>query len=147
MIKKNEENPEEREIVDRNRDGIDDEIEPPIPDVKTGSDKLADRMRQNTNTDPSLSAGDVDARWEDSDSTGDESIAGSQPTPGQSDVDEMGKGMGVQYQDNEPLKLGDKERERDKERWELDPASSEDYQNRRREQASKKPPEDKKKER
>lgn len=146
MTEKDRKSPEEREIVDENRDGIDDNIEPPIPDVTTGSEKLADRMRENTNTDPSLSAGDVDAKWEDADSTGDEAIAGSQPTPGQSDVDEMGKGMGVQYQDNEPLKLGDKERARDKERWELDPASSEGYQNRRRELASDKPSDEKKEE-
>lgn len=144
MNDKNERQPEEREITDRNRDGIDDEIEPPVPDVAAGSEKLADRMRENTNTDPSLSAGDVDARWEDADSTGDEAIAGSAPTPGQSDVDAMGKGMGVQYQDNEPLKLGDKERKRDDERWELDPASSEGYQERRRELASDEPPEKKK---
>lgn len=147
MNERNGNDPEEREIIDRNRDGIDDEIEPPIPDVTSGSEKLADRLRQNTNTDPSLSAGDVDAKWEDADSTGDEAIAGSQPTPGQSDVDAMGKGMGVQYQDNEPLKLGDKERERDKDRWELDPASSEEYQQRRRELASDRPADEKKNER
>ena len=137
--------PEPKEPIDRNRDGIDDEIAPPVPDVAAGSEKLADRMRENTNTDPSLSAGDVDARWEDADSTGDEAIAGSAPTPGQSDVDAMGKGMGVQYQDNEPLKLGDKERKRDEDRWELDPASSEGYQKRRRELASDEPPEKEKK--
>jgi len=30
--------------------------------------------------------------------------------------------------ENEPLKLGEKEEQRDSQRWELDPASSEDYQ-------------------
>ena len=35
--------------------------------------------------------------------------------------------MGVTYNDNEELKVGEKERSRDKNRWELDPASSEDY--------------------
>ncbi|MDX1584969.1 MAG: DUF6335 family protein, partial [Thermoanaerobaculia bacterium] len=97
MTEKNEKQTDEREIIDRNRDGIDDEIEPPVPNVEAGSEKLADRMRENTSTDPSLSAGDVDARWEDAKSSGDESIAGSAPTPGQSDVDSMGKGMGVEY--------------------------------------------------
>ncbi len=147
MNDKNKGTPEEREILDENRDGIDDNIEPPIPDVSSGSEKLADRMRENNSTDPTLSAGDVDARWEAADSTGDEAIAGSHATPGRSDVDEMGKGMGVQYQDNEPLKLGDKERARDKERWELDPASSEGYQNRSRELASDRPSDEKKEER
>jgi hypothetical protein len=33
----------------------------------------------------------------------------------------------VTYQDGEPLRVGQKEEERDEHRWELDPASSEDY--------------------
>jgi hypothetical protein len=36
----------------------------------------------------------------------------------------------VEYQDNEELKASDKISKRDKHRWELDPASSEDYQDR-----------------
>ncbi len=42
----------------------------------------------------------------------------------------IGAAMGVTYQDSEELKAGEKERSRDKHRWELDPASSEDYQDR-----------------
>ena len=38
--------------------------------------------------------------------------------------------MGITYADDEPLKVGEKERSRDKKRWELDPASSDDYQDR-----------------
>jgi hypothetical protein len=53
-------------------------------------------------------------------------------TPGQSQVDDIGAAMGVTYQDNEELKFGEKERSRDKQRWELDPASSDDYQERLR---------------
>jgi hypothetical protein len=52
---------------------------------------------------------------------------GSNPTPDQDSVDDVGKAVGVEYQDNEPLKFGDKVAERDERRWELDPASSEDY--------------------
>ena len=42
--------------------------------------------------------------------------------------------MGVTYQDNEELKAGEKERSRDKHRWELDPASSEGYNDRIRDE-------------
>jgi hypothetical protein len=142
--KKRVSEPEEREITDRNRDGIDDEIEPPIPDVAAGSEQLSERFRQNTSTDPTLSGGDVDARWDETESTGDEGIAGSMPTPDQSDVDDAGRGMGVTYQDDEPLKLGEKERQRDRKRWELDAASSEDYRERQRDLASVHPDEKKK---
>ena len=124
----------EDERKDRNRDGIDDDLEPPVPDVSAGSRKLAERLRQHTDTNPILSGGDIDARWEDADSTGDEAVAGSIATPGQDNVQEIGEALGVTYEDNEPLKVGEKERSRDKKRWELDPASSEDYQDRAREE-------------
>jgi hypothetical protein len=46
-------------------------------------------------------------------------------------VDDMGKALGVEYQDNEDLRASDKVVERDRHRWELDPASSEDYKDRK----------------
>ena len=124
----------EDERKDRNRDGIDDDLEPSIPDVSAGSRKLAERLREHTDTNPILSGGDIDARWEDADGSGEESVAGSAPTPGQDNVQEMGEAMGVTYQDNEELKVGEKERSRDKKRWELDPASSDDYKDRTRDE-------------
>lgn len=42
-------------------------------------------------------------------------------------VEEIGEDAGLTYQENEPLRAGRKEEERDEHRWELDPASSEDY--------------------
>lgn len=124
----------EDERKDRNRDGIDDELEPSIPDVSAGSRKLAERLREHTDTSPILSGGDIDARWEDADGGGEESVAGSASTPGQDNVQEIGEALGITYQDNEELKVGEKEENRDKHRWELDPASSEDYQDRAREE-------------
>jgi hypothetical protein len=120
----------ENERVDRNRDGIDDRIEPPVPDVRAGSEKLAERLRENPGLDPTLSGGDIDARWDMAESQGDEAVAGSMPTPGQSNIEEMGEALGVTYADNEELKVGEKERDRDRHRWELDPASSDDYRDR-----------------
>jgi len=117
----------EDEPMDLNRNGIDDEIEPPIVDITGGSKKLADRLQSNPGTNPTLSGGDIDARWEDAESAGDESVGGSTAIPGQNDVDEMGKAMGVTYTDGEELRVGEKQRSRDEQRWELDPASSEDY--------------------
>jgi hypothetical protein len=124
----------EDERKDRNRDGIDDDLEPPIPDVSAGSRKLSERLREHTDTSPILSGGDIDARWEDADGSGEESVAGSAPTPEQNDVQEMGEAIGITYQDNEELRVGEKERSRDKKRWELDPASSDDYQDRTRDE-------------
>ena len=121
---------EAKETKDSNHDGIYDRIEGPIPDVTAGSQKLADRLRENTSTDPSLSGGDVDAAWDMAESQGDETVGGSMATPEQNDVEENAAAMGISYAENEVLNVGEKERERDKHRWELDPASSEDYKDR-----------------
>lgn len=123
---------DERE--DLNRNGIDDEIEPPMLDVTASQKHLADRLQNNQGTDPTLSGGDIDARWEDAESGGDETVGGSTATPGQNDLDEMGKAMGVTYADTEELKIGEKRRSRDRNRWELDPASSEGYVDRTKDQ-------------
>jgi hypothetical protein len=57
----------------------------------------------------------------------DEVPGGSTPTPDQDIVEEIGKTIGLTYEEGEPLRVGRKEEERDEHRWELDPASSEDY--------------------
>lgn len=123
---------EENERKDRNRNGVDDRIEPPVPDVKAGSAKLADRLREDGSADPTVTGGDVDANWANAQFSGDESAVSSSPTPDQSVVDDIGRAMGVTYQDNEELKVGEKERSRDKQRFELDPASSDDWIDRNR---------------
>ena len=125
----------ENERIDRNRDGIDDRIEPAIPDVTTGSQKLSERLRENNGVDPSLSGGDIDAQWDMAESQGDEASAGSQPTPEQNDTEETAAAMGISYADDEELKVGEKEPSRDEHRWELDPASSDDYQERVKDQS------------
>ena len=121
---------EENEREDRNRNGLADDIEPPIPDITAGSARLAHRLQNDSLADPSITGGDVDAQWEGAQFSGDESAVSSMTTPEQNMVDDIGKAMGVTYSDNEELKFGEKERSRDKKRWELDPASSDDYQER-----------------
>ena len=44
---------------------------------------------------------------------------------------DMGQALGVSYEDNEELKGSDKVIERDKHRWELDPASADDFEKNR----------------
>lgn len=125
----------EDERKDRDRDGIDDRIEPPIPDISAGSRKLAERLKNDPLADPVVTGGDLDANFEQAQFTGDESVVTSMPNPENNVVEEIGEGMGVTYADNEELKAGEKERSRDRKRWELDPASSEDYQDRTRDES------------
>ena len=74
---------------------------------------------------PTLSGGDVDAAWDQAD-VGSETVGGSAPTPDQDIVDELGEAVGLTYEDDEPLHSGEKLAERDRHRWELDPASAVD---------------------
>jgi hypothetical protein len=98
--------------------------------ARSGRQKLQDSQQDHNETSPVMTGGDVDADWEDAYSVGDEAPGGDNPTPDQDRVDDIGKALGVVYDDNEELKASDKITERDKHRWELDPASSEDYRDR-----------------
>lgn len=88
--------------------------------------------RAHTETSPALTGGDVDADWEAAYSSGDEAPGGDNPTPDQEVVDEIGEALGVHYDDAEELKSSTKIEDRDRHRWELDPASAEDYPERTR---------------
>src|SRR5262249_45722168 len=92
-----------------------------------GRSALEQVKRAHTETSPVLTGGDVDADWEEAYAVGDEAPGGDNPTPDQDRVDDIGRALGIQYADNEELKAGDKIAQRDKHRWELDPASAEDY--------------------
>src|SRR3954453_22253351 len=99
--------------------------------ARTGRDEMAEERADHANMTPSITGGDVDASVEDAYFTGDEAPGGDNPTPDQDIVDDIGRALGVEYQDNEELRASDKVAARDKHRWELDPASSEDYRDRK----------------
>jgi hypothetical protein len=99
--------------------------------VRSGRAETAQNVRDHRGMSRDITAGDVDVDLEDAYFTGDEAPGGDNPTPDQDIVDDIGKALGVEYQDNEELKAVDKVTERDRNRWELDPASSEDYKDRK----------------
>ncbi len=84
---------------------------------------LARRLRDNTAASPADSGGDLDATWEDVNASGEESVAGDNPTPDQSLVEENAHAVGVNFEDNEELEFIDKIDRRDRDRFELDPRS------------------------
>ncbi len=97
--------------------------------LASGGEQLKRELREHHSRTPTLSGGDIDADWAGAD-VGDETVGGSSPTPDQDVVDELGEAVGLTYEDNEPLHTTEKVEERDRHRWELDPASSEDYNDR-----------------
>lgn len=95
--------------------------------ARSGRAALQQARHNHTETSPAMTGGDVDADWEEAYAVGDEAPGGDNPTPDQDRVDDIGRALGIEYADNEELKGGDKISKRDKRRWELDPASAEDY--------------------
>jgi hypothetical protein len=127
--------------LDRERRIVrDDEVVPTPPSslgldrtasaARSGRRELHERLVEHTETGPAMTGGDIDADWESAYSVGDEAPGGDNPTPDQDIVDDIGRAVGVQYEDNEELKGEAKIANRDRKRWELDPASSEDYNDR-----------------
>jgi hypothetical protein len=95
--------------------------------AKSGRVELLQHIKERTETSPAITAGDVDADWQLAYSSGDEAPGGDNPTPDQDIVDEIGEALGVNYEDGEELKGAAKIEDRDKHRWELDPASKDDF--------------------
>jgi hypothetical protein len=118
-----------RQLPEEERTGPAAEL---VPDrmmqaARAGHDEMRIRLKHHTETSPELTAGDPDAKWEDAYAVGDEAPGGDNPTPDQDRVDDIGKALGIQYRDDQELQGGDEVKERDRRRWELDPASSEDW--------------------
>jgi len=74
--------------------------------------------------------GDVDVNKELAEVEGDEAVGGTAPTPDQDIVDNVAGAMGVEIGDRKPVRMTDMLERRDDSRWELDPESSDDYEQR-----------------
>jgi len=96
--------------------------------IARGGKELIRRKYIEASSDERLVGGeDPDVNWLEASTSGEESVSGANPPPDLADVDLLGQAVGLAYEDNEPLHTPDKIAERDRHRWELDPASSEDY--------------------
>src|SRR6267142_201977 len=119
---------EEFEYLSNNPDYIPDPeihelMEEEILRAPKDPELLAHRLRNNTAASPRDAGGDVDADWEDVNASGSETVAGDNPTPDQSMVEENALALGVSFEDNEELEFLDKIERRDRDRCELDPRS------------------------
>jgi len=91
-----------------------------------GRDELLEDLEEHHSLSPEISGGDLDASWQTANAAGEETVGGSAPTPDQDVVDELGAAAGLIYEDDEPLDSDAKILDRDRNRWELNPASAED---------------------
>jgi hypothetical protein len=102
---------------------IEEFMEEEISRAPKDPELLAQRLRNSTAASPQDTGGDLDADWEDVNSSGSETVAGDNPTPDQSLVEENTRAMGVSFEDNEELEFVDKIERRDRERFELEERS------------------------
>jgi hypothetical protein len=95
--------------------------------IQAASKQMYREMRDYNAKSPELTAGDIDAAWEEA-NVGDETPGGLHPapTPDQDVVDDIGRATGLTYEDDEPLRSVEKLRDRDVHRWELNPESADD---------------------
>ena len=99
--------------------------------ARTGRAELLENQQVHGSMTRGITGGDVDVNLEQAYFSGDETPGGDNPTPDQDVVEDIGRAIGIEYQDNEELRGSDKVADRDKHRWELDPASAEDYKERK----------------
>ena len=109
----------EEPVSERMQNEIDEEI----ASVPTAPGELYERLKENNAASPADSGGDIDADWEEVNTSGAEAVFGHNPTPDQSDVEANAHAMGIDFQDNEPLDLVEKMERRDRDRYELNESS------------------------
>ena len=104
-----------------------------IDDVGKLLSELEESREHDESVGPELSAGDVDARWDQAESAGEETVGGSAPTPDQDVVDELGEAFGVPQAPNaEVVTSGKILQERDRHRWRTEREMALDEQNEER---------------
>ena len=85
--------------------------------------ELEERLAEHHSSSPKDSGGDIDAEWEEVNTSGAESVFGHNPTPDQSDVEDNAHAMGINFEDNEILDFEKKIDDRDDNRFELNEIS------------------------
>jgi Family of unknown function (DUF6335) len=101
-----------------------------LPGYTVDGHQMFGRIHDYNEGSETLTGGDVDANYEQADADGDESVGGTAPTPDMDIVDNLGKAVGIEMSDTEFLHTNDILEQRDDERSEMEPRSSEDYDER-----------------
>ena len=87
-----------------------------------------EQLKKTVVPDADVTGGDLDDNLYQAEVVGEEAVGGQTPTPDQNVTEKLLQAMGVASVDGEPVQTREKLEQRDRIRWELDPLSSEDYQ-------------------
>ena len=114
------------EAARRYESGAPDSETAPKDDLAEMGRRLVEReFEKYHSVGPELTAGDVDARWQEAEDSGAETPGGHVATPDQDNVDEIGRAVGMEFQDNQELRTPEEILlRRDRRRWEMDKRSA-----------------------
>jgi hypothetical protein len=108
-----------------------EEIELPyegVEDRNTGLGRRLETTAPGTTISSDVSGGDLDVNLYQAEVSGEEAVGGTTPTPEQNVTEDLEKAVGLEMDDRSFLRTNDILEQRDDQRWELDPMSSEDYE-------------------
>ncbi len=99
-------------------------------DRDTGMGRTLSRLKAVGRSGSDVTGGDLDDNWYQAEVVGEEAVGGQTPTPDQNVTEQLLQAMGIGAADGELLQVKEKLERRDRLRWELEPRSAEDYQER-----------------
>ena len=107
------------------QDALDLEAEPEDNLAEIGRRLMKREFDKYHSISPGRTAGDVDASWQEAEDSGAETPGGHVATPDQDNVDEIGRAVGMEFQDNQELRTPEEIlAKRDRRRWELNRGSA-----------------------
>ncbi|MEB3358611.1 MAG: DUF6335 family protein [Synechococcales bacterium] len=102
-----------------------------IDDRDTRAGRRSNELYDQAQLDKSTTGGDIYTNQYQAEVLGEEAVGGTTPTPDQDIVENLGASMGTDIPDRKPVNGRGMLERRDDKRWELDPQSSEDYEQHR----------------
>ncbi len=97
-------------------------------DRDTGMRRTLLKLRAITLYGSDVTGGDLDDNWYQAEVVGEEAVGGQTPTPDQNVTEQLLQAIGIDAADGELVQVKEKLERRDRERWELEPESAEDYE-------------------
>ena len=122
--------PEEELLEEFNAREDADPIFSGLCDRDTGMGRTLSRLKAVGRSGSDVTGGDLDDNWYQAEVVGEEAVGGQTPTPDQNVTEQLLQAMGIDAVDGELVQAKEKLERRDRLRWELEPESAEDYQER-----------------
>ncbi len=99
-----------------------------LTDRDTGFGRILHQLKDTSTEGMAPTGGDLDANQYQSQVSGEEAVGGTASTPDQNVVEDLAVAEGIETPDKHPLRTLRMMQARDAHRWELEPESSEDYE-------------------